>query len=43
MSCEIAEPAAGIDNNMDGIISTEQDQTGGYTGAQDEQATQGDI
>lgn len=41
MSCEIAEPAAGIDNNMDGIISTEQDQTGAYPGDQDEQATQG--
>jgi hypothetical protein len=41
MSCEIAEPAAGIDNNMDGIISTETDQSGQYEGDQDEQAAQG--
>ena len=41
ISCEISETALGMDNNMDGQISTEYDQSGAYQGDQNEQAVQG--
>lgn len=41
ISCEMSETVLNVDNNMDGVLSTEYDQSGSYNGDQDEQAAQG--